>query len=120
MNNRIKEIRKKYELNQEQFGEKLKITKASVSRLESGINKPSEQTIKLICTEFDINENWLRTGKGEMKKPTSDALSAFLGDIATGGDDTIVEIIRAYMDLDPTSKKAIGKFIDQLVENRNK
>ena len=35
--------------------------------LESGRNAPSEQTIKLICFEFGINENWLRTGEGEMK-----------------------------------------------------
>lgn len=61
---RIKLIRKNSGLSQEAFGKRLSITKASVSRIESGINNPSEQTIKLICQEFNINEDWLRTGAG--------------------------------------------------------
>lgn len=64
MNERIKLIRKKAKLNQEEFGSRLEITKSSVSRIEAGINNPSDQTIKLICSEFDINEDWLRTGNG--------------------------------------------------------
>lgn len=65
---RINLIRKNANLSQEAFGNRLKITKASVSRLESGINKPSKQTLKLICQEDwngeIINEDWLLTGAG--------------------------------------------------------
>lgn len=43
----------------------------SVSKLENGINNPSNQTILSICREFGINEIWLRTGEGEMKGTTS-------------------------------------------------
>jgi transcriptional regulator with XRE-family HTH domain len=64
LNNRIKEVRKKIGLSQEEFGKRLSITKASISRIESGINNPSDQTIKLICSEFNVNEEWLRTGAG--------------------------------------------------------
>lgn len=64
MNERIKLIRKKARLSQEAFGKCLEITKASVSRIESGLNNPSDQTIKLICQEFNVNEDWLRTGAG--------------------------------------------------------
>lgn len=64
MNERIKLIRKKAGLSQEAFGERLKITKASISRIEAGINNPSDQTVKLICSEFNVNEDWLRTGAG--------------------------------------------------------
>lgn len=64
MNNRIKLIRKKKGLSQEEFGKRLSVTKASISRIEAGINNPSDQTIKLICSEFNVNENWLRTGTG--------------------------------------------------------
>lgn len=66
MNERIKNIRQRMKLSQEEFGERLKITRSSVSKLESGINNPSDQTIKLICSEFNINEDWFRTGSGEM------------------------------------------------------
>ena len=64
MNERIKRIRKEAKLSQEEFGNKLGITKASISRIESGINNPSDQTIMLICREFNVNEEWLHTGKG--------------------------------------------------------
>lgn len=64
MNNRIKEIRKKAGLSQEEFGKRLSVTKTSISKIEAGINNPSDQTIKLICSEFNVNEEWLRTGVG--------------------------------------------------------
>lgn len=66
MNERIKQIRKKSGLSQDDFGNAIGITRSSVSLLESGRNNPSEQTIRLICTEFNVNEEWLRTGEGEM------------------------------------------------------
>lgn len=64
MNERIKLIRKKKKLSQEEFGKRLSVTKTSISKIEAGINNPSDQTIKLICSEFNVNEDWLRTGFG--------------------------------------------------------
>jgi len=64
LNDRIKLIRKNKGLSQEEFGKRLSVTKASISRIEAGINNPSDQTIKLICSEFNVNEDWLRTGAG--------------------------------------------------------
>lgn len=62
LNERIKLIRKKKKLSQEEFGKRLSVTKTSISKIEAGINNPSDQTIKLICSEFNVNEDWLRTG----------------------------------------------------------
>lgn len=66
MNLRIKEIRKEFRLNQEDFADRLGIGKTAISKIELGINNPSEQTIKLICQQFNVNEDWLRNGNGEM------------------------------------------------------
>ena len=55
MNTRIKEIRKQHRLSQEEFGSRIGITRSSVCKLESGENNPSEQTIKLICKEFNVS-----------------------------------------------------------------
>ena len=71
MNNRIKEVRKRAGLNQDQFGKNIGITKSSVSTIESGKSNPSEQTILLICREFHVSEEWLRTGRGDMFVPQS-------------------------------------------------
>lgn len=51
-------------MSQQSFGDRLSITKTSVSKIEAGINNPSDQTIKLICQEFNVNEDWLRDGTG--------------------------------------------------------
>ena len=64
MNKRIKDIRMAHDLTQEDFGARIGITKASVSKLESSTTNPSEQTIRSICREFGVNEVWLRTGDG--------------------------------------------------------
>lgn len=71
MNTRICEVRKSVSLSMRAFGEKIGISGQSVARLESGENNPSEQTIRAICSEFNINRDWLVDGIGEMsvKKP---------------------------------------------------
>lgn len=74
INERLKYLRKKLGLSQAAFGDKIRITKASVSRIESGINNPSDQTITLICKEFNISEHWLITGEGEQTFSTKEAL----------------------------------------------
>ena len=71
MNERLKELRKYLNFTMEQFGEKIGMKKNTISQLESGKNNITESTIKLICSVFNVNENWLRTGNGEMFKETN-------------------------------------------------
>lgn len=86
---RIKAVRISTGLSQEKFGERIKISGASVSRIESGNNNASEQTRSLICKEFGIDEHWLRTGEGEMKVPIDreKEIMEFVGDILKGEPD---------------------------------
>ena len=44
------------------------ITTTAVSKIEKKTNNLTEQNIKAICREFNVNEEWLRTGNGEMFK----------------------------------------------------
>lgn len=57
----------------EKFAERIGITKGSLSLIENGKNQPSDQTIRSICREFNINEQWLREGIGDMKTAASRA-----------------------------------------------
>ena len=61
---RLKFIRNDFELNQIEFSKRIGVTNAHISRMEKGITIPSEALIKLICKEFDVNEEWLKTGSG--------------------------------------------------------
>lgn len=67
MNHRIKQVRKEEGLSMASFGDKIGITAASICRLESGENHPSEQTIRAICNEFNIQREWLEFGKEPMR-----------------------------------------------------
>jgi transcriptional regulator with XRE-family HTH domain len=68
MQERIKQIRLYLKLTQEEFGARIGLTNASISRIESGSTVTTEQTIRSICREYNVNEAWLRTGEGEMFK----------------------------------------------------
>lgn len=68
MNTRIRDVRKQSSLSMKAFGDRIGISSPSVARLESGENNPSEQTIRAICSEFNVNRTWLETGEGEPYK----------------------------------------------------
>ena len=76
MNERIKQVRKEFGLSQAEFGKRIGISDAAVSKIESGKNTPAETTIKLICTEFHVRYQWLIDGTGPMSShdPTTDDL----------------------------------------------
>ena len=71
MQNRIKELRKSLGLNQTEFAEKLGIATSTISCYELGTRVPSDAIIKSICREYGVNETWLRTGAGEMRRSRS-------------------------------------------------
>jgi len=72
INQRIRELRKCLALNQKEFGEKIGMGQAGVSKLEQDGNTVIDQNIRLICDTFQISEEWLRTGKGDMKADDDD------------------------------------------------
>lgn len=66
MNTRIKEVRKYLNLTQEQFAKEIGLKQSSYSDMENGNYQITERTIITICLKFNVNEDWLKTGKGEM------------------------------------------------------
>lgn len=71
INERIKEIRKKYGLTQAKFGERIGVKQNTVAQYEMGRNIPLDSVISLICKEFSVREEWLRTGSGPMTQSSS-------------------------------------------------
>ena len=65
MNTRIKELRTTLNLKQKEFGSQIGL-RSSISEMENGTAPITERTIIAICSKFNVNEEWLRTGKGEM------------------------------------------------------
>ena len=59
MNERLNLLRKTLNISQEEFGKRLGVTGASISRLEKGERNITEQMIKSICREFNVDYIWL-------------------------------------------------------------
>jgi len=68
---RIRLVRKKIGLNQLEFAKRIGLTQTSLSMIELEKTVLTEKNIKLICATFAVDEEWLRTGKGEMFGPSS-------------------------------------------------
>ena len=100
MKNRIKQIRKHYNLNQEDFGKRIGAKQSTVTAYECGNRVPMDVTITSICREFGVNEEWLRTGNGEMLLPKSRG-------------QEIGEIVKAAAQHDP---ETAARFFSSLLE----
>lgn len=118
---RIKKIRKHYGLTLEKFGKKIGITKASLSRIESGTNNPSDQTIMLICREYNVNEDWLRNGTGDMFNPLSES-GNLIDQLAAEYtlDDFQRKLLTEYLSLTPAQKSAVKTFLNKLYNEPDK
>ncbi|MCI3002018.1 helix-turn-helix domain-containing protein [[Clostridium] innocuum] len=102
-NNRVKELRKMLNLSQESFGENLGIQKASISRIEKGVNGLTTQLAKLISKTYNVNYLWLTEGKGEMFEAPGSALD----DLAMQYDLNEIDLylIKTYLDM-PKDERA--------------
>lgn len=63
---RVKEVRKSLGLTLEKFGEKIGLKKNSLSQIENDKNSLTDQSIRSICREYNVNEKWLVNETGEM------------------------------------------------------
>ena len=119
MKDRIREVREHFGLSMEKFGSRIGIGKASISLLESGKNNPSVQTITLICREFGVNEQWLRTGEGEMFEQTR---ASVLNRLSTEYDLSREQrsVIEAFLDLDPQERDVILKYVHNVFDRSAK
>ncbi len=126
MNERIKQLRKALNLTQQEFADKIMVKRNTVATYEMGRSEPSDSAFSLICREFNVNPDWLRTGEGEMFVQLTDQqkLMKYTAMILKGEDSVVVSAIQAlivtYEQLDPASKATLEKIALQYIENLKK
>ena len=115
MKERIKKIRKELDMTQQQFADIIGVKRNSYANYETGRNTPIDAVIKSICREFNVNEEWLRTGNGEMfmASPSAalDILKAEYG--LSDGDYVLIE---KFVNLKTEKRAAALDFILQVAE----
>lgn len=115
MENTVLILRKELGLNQEKFGERLGVGKTAISKLEKGYNNLTEQMARSICREFNVNEDWLRTGEGDMFINYEDEqteLDYLIGKLASDGDAFKIKFIKFMLRQPDERWDVIEKMID--------
>lgn len=113
---RIKLLRKTLNLSMEKFGEKIGLTKASISKIESGITPLTEKNIKLICSIYNVDYFWLTEGTGEMFIEFPDvAIDMIVDDYKLDETDRI--LIETYLNGSADERKYLKSFLQTFAKN---
>lgn len=115
---RIREVRKALGLTLEKFGEKIGMKKNSVSQLENGKNSVTEQVVKAICREYNVDYMWLTTGDGEMFVESDDDFMEKIDRIMAGENDARKNMIKTLLNASDADIEALDNLIDYYIELR--
>lgn len=115
-NERVKEIRKSLGLTLEKFGERVGVTKQTMSRIENGVNNLTEQMTKSICREFGVDYIYLTTGEGEMFVESDDDIMESIDRIMMGENEFHKNLFKTFARLDEDELTALERIIDKFVE----
>ncbi len=120
MNERVKELRTVLGLSAEKFGARVGVTRSAISRIENGTVNVTGQMIISICREFNVNEEWLRNGSGEMFNTLSqdEELAYIVGQALPQADDfvkdTFIALGRLSQEFTADDWQVVKKFVDAL------
>lgn len=110
MKNRLKQLRKALDLTQTEFAERIGTVQNTITGYESGRRNPSGPVISAICKEFNVNEEWLRTGSGEMFAPDpGDELEALAKKYNISG--AVAVLVEKLVNLAPDRQAVVTDFL---------
>lgn len=119
---RINTLRKDVlHLTLEQFGDRIGVTKMTISRLENGVNSVTDQMFRSICREFHVNEEWLRDGTGDMfvQRSRNQVIAEFLNEVMEDVEPSFRKrFIEALSVLDESDWAVLEKIADQLAARK--
>lgn len=112
---RIKVIRKELGLTLEKFGEKLGVTKTTISRIEKGVNNLTDQMAKAICREYNVDYDYLMYGEGDM---FTDLPKTIVDELCMQFDldDFDRAVVEMYLDLPAELRQAIKAKVKDMVQ----
>lgn len=117
MNSRIKELRLFLNLSQEEFGARLGVTNAAISRLESGARGVTEQMLLSISRVFGASYLWLTTGEGPMFEPGGDdaALHVMVDRVMASENERVKQIFKNLGDFTEDDWNQLNALLDKLL-----
>ena len=123
MDERLKELRKTLGITQQEFANKINTSRSNVAGYETGTRVPSNAIICLICKEFRVNEEWLRTGNGDMFQAVTDPVTEYISELLIDVDHplkpVIYSIMKTYSELNEKNKAVFNLILNEFIENLN-
>ena len=119
MNERIRELRKCLKLTQQEFADRIGITRNTLASYETGKSNPGDAAVALICSKLGVTESWLRTGEGEMfvSKSNEDLLMGFAESLTKIDDsDFKKKLVTAIAKMDDETWEAFKKLAYAFLE----
>lgn len=110
MKDRIKNLRKALGLTQQEFADRIGISRGNIATYETREGSPGSSVINLICREFNVSETWLRTGMGDMWAPKeNDPLDELVKQRKLSVSDRL--LIEKFMGLKPAERKVVMDYV---------
>ena len=118
---RIEILRKDLSMSRRVFGERLGVSESVIVNIEYDRLKRPEQKeslYKLICKEFNVNEEWLRTGNGEMFVPLTrnQLITDFASDLIMEDNTFKKRLVEALAKLDENEWEVLEKLAERLIK----
>ncbi len=113
---RIRMIRKKLNLSQDEFGKKIGLTRGAITNAELGRATIKPLFIEHICDTFQVNEKWITTGEGEMfiKMDPDEEFAKMMVEIQVSNDEFIISALKAYWELPEEHKEIVRNLIRKI------
>ena len=115
-NERVKEVRKSLGLTLEKFGERIGVTRGSMSNIENGNRNLTEQMTKSICRECGVDYIWLTTGEGEMFVDTDDDFIERIDRIMAGEDEARKNLFKFMLELSDDDIHALEHLMQSAID----
>lgn len=112
LNVRFKEIRKALNKTQTEFASIIGLSQSSITMIECGERVVSDRHVKAICALCNVNENWLRTGTGDMFLEDASSLLEKLAD-GLGMSSDEQELLETFMSFPDDERAQVISFVKQ-------
>jgi transcriptional regulator with XRE-family HTH domain len=105
INQRVRQVREALKLSQKNFSTILSLSSSYIAGVETDIRKVNGRLIKLIVSEFGVNETWLTAGEGEM--------------FTQNPDKKFTKLVGLFKELPPRYQDLVYQMIEVLLKAKN-
>lgn len=120
MNTRVKELRKSLKLTQNEFADKINMSRSNYGSIETGRVNITDRVLNDICKTFSVNRNWILTGEGEMFEiiDSDEKFHRVLGEWLVDCDQVTKDTVLSLSQLTREEFEFVSRMLKNLSQNK--